>query len=77
MEYRKLEICLNGLLNGLTIKEVEVYAKKELCSEQMKEIYLGLINGLSVKQAEAYASEYLTPLRMKKIREVMLEMKKK
>ena len=44
-----------GFKNGLTFKQVKIYAKPEIQHDQMEQILWGFIDGLTMEQIKLYA----------------------
>lgn len=60
----QIGIIFDGLEDGLTPKEVDLYAKPEFTDLQMEVIMDGLVYGLSTYEVSQYADSKLSPEEM-------------
>lgn len=70
--YEQMEQVYYGFINGLSIEQIKIYAKKEFNYKQMLEIRLGFHNSLTIEKVSFYARSDFNFNQMYKIRHMLL-----
>ena len=66
--YRKMEVIIDMIDEGLETELIKKYLAKDFCWQQLNQVLMGFKNGLTEEQIDIYASKNFSEDQMKEIR---------